>query len=556
MTDETRVGQEDVAGGVTVWVEQQVRNTPWWLISIAFHLIVLAGMTVITFQDDVKKLDPPQITVLPPRAKPDLLPPLRDTVDTAPGWSPKDVPVATEKNDEPILPNYEDAIDGHKNTSDVDPLVDNDGMRGESRDLVGAELGGETGFGRGQGGPGVHRELGVGGGAGTGGRWGDPFSDGSRNMRKVGLAGLPKGTTAATENAVTYGLRWLARHQGTDGAWSADGFHHQCKGTTCTHSGYKEYDAGVTGLSLLAFLGAGYTHLSKESYTDEVTGKKIRYGDVVKSACKWLIEHQDAEGCFGGRSGHKYMYNHSIAALAMTEAFGLTNASLFREPAQRGIDFLAAAQMPYKAWRYSKNAPDNDTSVTGWCVMAMKSAEMAGLQVSRSSYDGAKNWVSEVTDEQYYRTGYTAKNTGKVVVPGKNDDWDNHDAMTAVGMLCRIFIEKNEKDPALVGGARLLVADLPQYSGKKVDYYYWYYGSLALFQLDGPKGQFWNGWNTAMVNALVPNQKAKAGGCQYGSWDADVDRWGFEGGRVYSTALNVLTLEVYYRYASAFGGKR
>ena len=36
-----------------------------------------------------------------------------------------------------------------------------------------------------------------------------------------------------------------------------------------------------------------------------------------------------------------------------------------------------------------------------------------------------------------------------------------------------------------------------------------------------------------------------------------VDRWGFAGGRVYATAINVLTLEVYYRYENVFGaGKR
>ena len=34
------------------------------------------------------------------------------------------------------------------------------------------------------------------------------------------------------------------------------------------------------------------------------------------------------------------------------------------------------------------------------------------------------------------------------------------------------------------------------------------------------------------------------------------DRWAYAGGPIYSTAINVLTLEVYYRYASVFGSEK
>ncbi len=58
-----------------------------------------------------------------------------------------------------------------------------------------------------------------------------------------------------------------------------------------------------------------------------------------------------------------------------------------------------------------------------------------------------------------------------------------------------------------------------------------------------------------MKAALLPNQKLAKHGCENGSWDPSEDRWGFEGGRVYATAMNCLTLEVYYRYANVFGGR-
>jgi hypothetical protein len=543
------------SSGVAHWVEEQVRNTPWWLISIAFHLILLAGMTVITFKEELKSIDePPQIVPVAklapkvPLVRPDD--PFKNGFTTS---DFKNVPVSD--NDEPVLVDFTEAEDSDHNESAND--MDMGKMKGQSTDFLSAMEGDGKGVkARGQGGPGVYDAIGVGGGNGSAGRYGHPDWGGRFNRRKVGPGGNGTGQTNASENAVTYGLWWLARHQGPEGGWSCAGFHDRCSGGTCDDPGYSDYDAGVTGLSLLAFLGAGYTHLTHEQYVDPISKQSIRYGEVVKKGVIWLMKNQDAEGCFGGRSGSKYMYNHAIAALAMCEAYGLTDASLFKESAQRGIDFLLAAQMPYKAWRYVKQAPDNDTSVTGWAVMALHAADSAKLRTSRAGYEGAKSWLLEVTASEYDgKVGYTGRGTGQVVVKGKNEDWDDHNALTAVGMMCRIFIDHDPKDPVLKQGAELLLADTPKFSGKAIDYYYWYYASLALFQYDGPDGGAWKKWKEPMMQAIVPSQQPKAAGCLFGSWDADVDRWGFEGGRVYTTAINVLTLEVFYRYANAFGRK-
>jgi hypothetical protein len=93
-----------------------------------------------------------------------------------------------------------------------------------------------------------------------------------------------------------------------------------------------------------------------------------------------------------------------------------------------------------------------------------------------------------------------------------------------------------------------------------VDYYYWYYGALALNQFDGPdspradRGKYWQPWNEAMIKALVQLQddNKERDVCSRGGW-LTPDRWCYAGGPVYATALNVLTLEVYYRYKNAFG---
>ena len=203
----------------------------------------------------------------------------------------------------------------------------------------------------------------------------------------------------------------------------------------------------------------------------------------------------------------KYMYNHTVAALCLSEAYGMTASQPLKEPAQKAIDFTVAAQNPGKAWRYSAKCGDNDSSVSGWAVMALKSAELSELSFPKTAYEGALNWFNEATEQNgYYQVGYNARSTGKVYVPGKNEQFDHHASMTAVAVMSRIFMQKRKAEPAL-GGVNLLVADLPEWKTNKIDFYYWYYSSLALFQYDGPEGPMWKKWNEPMKNALVPNQK-------------------------------------------------
>jgi hypothetical protein len=347
-------------------------------------------------------------------------------------------------------------------------------------------------------------------------------------------------------------LRWLARHQNPDGSWSAAGFGKCCSGASCSGAGDQEFDEGVTALALLAFHGAGYSHLSKDTMVDPaVPDRELHFGKVVKKGLQWLSERQDAEGCVGGR-GAKFMYNHAIATLALSEAYGMTLSEVLRAPAEKAVEFLLAAQNPGKGWRYGAREGDNDTSVTGWAVMALKSAESSEISFPRKAYDGALAWLDQATERGGTpRVGYTQAGSGKVFIPGRNEEFADHPTMSAVAVLSRIFIQKDKRQAPL---AAALAADLPAWEEGQVDFYYWYYGSLALFQVDGPTGPLWKKWNEPMKVALVKNQKPAKSGCENGSWDPAADRWGSEGGRVYATAINTLTLEVYYRYAHVFGG--
>lgn len=366
-------------------------------------------------------------------------------------------------------------------------------------------------------------------------------------IEKRGELSKRAGMSEESEKAVDAGLMWLARHQKGSGAWSSSAFDACCAAGTCGGPGESGNDAGVTGLAVLAFLGAGITPKSELSWKDAVTGRAVAAGDVVRRGIAALVAMQDEEGCVGGRRTAKYMYSHAIGALALAEAYGMTGAEGLRGPAQRAVDFLLMAQNPGRGWRYAKQCGDSDTSVTSWAVAALDAANVAGLKNAKNGFAGAKAWIDEVTDPTYFRVGYTARGTGKVLVQGRNEEWDGHEALTAAAMTARMRMEAKAAPEILDAQAKLLVSDLPVWMEHKVDMYYWYHGSEALFTFDGAAGKYWKAWAKTAQDALVKHQEGE--GCAAGSWDPAADRWGFEGGRVYTTAIGVLTLETPYRDA-------
>jgi len=347
-------------------------------------------------------------------------------------------------------------------------------------------------------------------------------------------------------------LLWLARHQEPDGSWSARSFAGNCVGAPCTGPGDEDLSAGVTGLALLAFLGAGYSQLSHDMFLWEGhPGRLLHFGRVVKKAFDWLQDQQGPDGAIGLR-GSKGMYNHMVAAQALSEGYGMTASRPLRAPAQRAMDFIVAAQNPGKGWGTSPRGGQSNSSVTGWAVMALKSAELSELLFPRSSYDSALSWYEDVTDPVSQEVGHTKKGPDGICREGEAS-FDRHPTMEALGTMGLIFMLKRKTD-ARYGALKLVVGDLPEWKAKKIDFTYWHFGSVATFQLDGPDGPLWTRWKDPVRDALLPHQRTAADGCAKGSWDPEEDRWGSVGGRVYAVAMNAMTLEVYYRYANVFKG--
>ena len=357
--------------------------------------------------------------------------------------------------------------------------------------------------------------------------------------RRSGHRNLKLGATQETENAVFRGLEWLKAHQSPNGSWNSDGFEAACGDAKCGGSGGPLYDVGVTGLATLAFLGWGETH------------KTPRYGHVVRNAMKFLKNVQDAEGCFGARTSPHFTYNHAIATLAMAEVYGLTQSQLFKSSAQAGVNFILQCRNPGLAWRYGVRPQDNDTSITGWMVMALKAAKSAGLDVPQDAFEGAVAWLDKVTDPETGRAGYTVIGNGPARPQAVIEQFPSgkSESLTAIAVLSRIFSGAKQDDPMVRKGTALCLAVLPRHDDAgTVDFTYWHFGTLAMFQVSGDA---WKRWHDPMKAALVLSQRNDEGHAR-GSWDPK-DPWGGEGGRIYSTALAVLCLEVYYRYARVFG---
>ena len=382
--------------------------------------------------------------------------------------------------------------------------------------LTGAGLGLEisaTGLGPiGHGAGGVDVGAGLGQQAGRGGAGTGFGLRGSGNREAI------PGVTKASERAVGTALNWISRHQNRDGGWSiASGDRRPCTDASCRGWGTTHADAAATALAILPFLGAGQTHETKGS----------PYQKHIQRGLTWLVQHQNLEGDLSG--GQHQMYSHGLATMALCETYGMTKDSKFGHAAQLAIKFIESGQNDEGGWRYNWRSYEGDTSVFGWQVMALKSAQMAGLQVDQQKFQRCKKWLEQCSSG-YHKGIFSYQ-------PGNGPKY----SMTAVGFLATEYLGANQKDQGVKESMDYLLENMP--SNDKRDIYYWYYATLALHNVPGPE---WEKWNRQMRRLLIESQVDH--GCATGSWSPADDEWGSLGGRLMVTSLSALTLEVYYRY--------
>ena len=228
--------------------------------------------------------------------------------------------------------------------------------------------------------------------------------------------------------------------------------------------------------------------------------------------------------------------------------------------AQRAVGYLEATHHPGALWGTALREDGDDVGVSGWNVLALRSAERAGLAVNRRIFEDVAAYCESITDDE----GYCERFRGDALKNGKRHytstaqsalgrhhsgrlpATDRRKALDLLGLRppersgWLQFIPEDERAPRQgdvteLKGRHVAGAD---YMSGAVDLDYVFHGTVALFALDS-EGAAWRAWNVSLVKTLLSTQHQRTEGCLGGSW----------GDGAFSTALACLSLEIYYREA-------
>ena len=289
----------------------------------------------------------------------------------------------------------------------------------------------------------------------------------------------------------------------------------------------------ATSFALLSFFGRGARH-------DE-PGK---YQEVVKKGLDWLLAQQNkATGALS--SGGREMYEHGIAALCLVEAYGVSKDQNIYFPAVWAVEYIEEAQNESGGWRYTAKSKDGDLSVSGWQIMALKSAELSGIPIKEGVFDGARKFLRSVeggaSGGLYAYTPSTPGQPGKRT--GKRSSKGNFSssAMVPTGYFCSLLLGLSPNTEQAFETAD----GLQELSERATfeDVYWGYYATLAAYQ---SQGETWPKWRIALNDKFVKTQEKRGSWAVHGGHGAQM-------GPVITTALVALSLQSHYRYTPLYG---
>ncbi len=308
-----------------------------------------------------------------------------------------------------------------------------------------------------------------------------------------------------TEAAVARALAWLAKQQNVAGGfWEYDG-------------GHKGDRIASTGMCILPFLAAGETHKNAKKYKATVQ----RGLDYLKAQVK-------PNGVLSTN-----MYSHAIGTVAICEAAAMTRDEQLKKAGRLAIDYILQAQAGDGSWGYTSGT-QGDTSIVGWQIQALKSAKLAEIPVPKKAFEQAELFLESVSDSGA-TYGYRTKGASHT--------------LTGVGLLCRQYMGWTPRNAQLARGVDWMWTKFPPQEND-FNMYYYYYATQVVHFFDGPA---WHrDWNPKMRQILLDKQITEqtkgAKAADVGSFPKDNGSIGTSCGKLGTTALACLTLEVYYRH--------
>ena len=326
------------------------------------------------------------------------------------------------------------------------------------------------------------------------------------------------GGNETSEKAVDRALKWfVGQQQPVYGSWSFS--------RAGADSGTLE-DApnASTALALMPFLAAGHTARRGE-YKDTV-GKGLRF-----LGSRMVPLGPNAATLY--EAGASHMPSHALGTIVLCEAVGLNPDKQMRKVAQAAVNYIIGSQAADGGWGDRPSPPErvpdgSNVMATAWNVAALKAAEAAGMQVPRRSLQLATSYLDKLksADGQGFRYDEARPRA--------------RPEATAAGMFARMYLGWPDDQKELVDFSRAVAAAGPHTRGGLLSNFF---ESEVMHQMRGPA---WPGYNAALRDYLINLQSVQ--GATDGSWYIeDSDRMSRDGGRLLSTALAALILEVYYR---------
>ena len=290
------------------------------------------------------------------------------------------------------------------------------------------------------------------------------------------------------ERAIDSGLRFLSRQQNTDGSWG------------------KQYKEANTALVLMAFMLKGH-------FPD-----KGPYGDAMDKAVGFLLERAKQGGGYMGVN----MYEHGLATLALSEAWGMSDRKEIRDTLKRAVDVILRAQSPGGGWRYQPRPQDADVSVTVMQIVALASAKEAGIHVPSEVIEKALKYVKGLQVGGEGGFGYQGPQAPEF-------------ARSAAGVMALLMCGERDSRAVLLGLEYL--RRLPE--GKFTEARFYFYGHYYAIQAMYQAGEsYYQEWYPHIRDALITRQHTD------GSWSGG----GEEGDSSYATSMSILILGVPYRF--------